>query len=525
MKSIEIEKLLKKWKAGDSSAGETLYGDMSAIVLKAIKDNLGEISEKKAIELMPVAMSKAKLSLNDLDDASKYMEWLEKIAVETIEEAKGNDHASYNEKKTTGKAISKSKEEVSRTKTTGVKSHSWKKKISKLSRTKKIGGICVIILVLFALFFFLSAQPTIDMNKYATVEFSGYDGYGTASVTINWDQLSKDYKGKIKYTDKANQEYRNFFGNYAKGTTMDSLTSGTETLRMAVSVDIETKSQGNLLNGDEVTLKWKESNSISDLNVKIKDDDKKIKVNGLTKVKKVDVFKDLDVTFEGVNGNGTANIASKIDGYTYYFNVDADSYSLSNGEKITVSIPKNNLETFVRNYGEKPEKTSKEYTVKGLTKYVETASDISDDLLAKMKEQSEDIFREIYSGNSNVSVSTPEYHGFYILKNKSNGSWYSNNIVGLVYKYTATGIKDDEYFGNVGESRTGYCVMKFENLTVNEDGNSDDNLADKGTMEYQSFYDSDMRVNLYGYEDLNSAYSDIVDGNAKQFTAEWNVAE
>ena len=142
-----------------------------------------------------------------------------------------------------------------------------------------------------------------------------------------------------------------------------------------------------------------------------------------------------------------------------------------------------------------------------------------------MKEQSEDIFREIYSGNSNVSVSTPEYHGFYILKNKSNGSWYSNNIVGLVYKYTATGIKDDEYFGNVGESRTGYCVMKFENLTVNEDGNSDDNLADKGTMEYQSFYDSDMRVNLYGYEDLNSAYSDIVDGNAKQFTAEWNVAE
>ena len=105
MKSIEIEKLLKKWKAGDSSAGETLYGDMSAIVLKAIKDNLGEISEKKAIELMPVAMSKAKLSLNDLDDASKYMEWLEKIAVETIEEAKGNDHASYNEKKTTCKAI------------------------------------------------------------------------------------------------------------------------------------------------------------------------------------------------------------------------------------------------------------------------------------------------------------------------------------------------------------------------------------------------------------------------------------
>ena len=42
-------------------------------------------------------------------------------------------------------------------------------------------------------------KTNIDLNKYVTVEVSGYDGYGEADVDFDLDALRADYDDKLKY--------------------------------------------------------------------------------------------------------------------------------------------------------------------------------------------------------------------------------------------------------------------------------------------------------------------------------------
>ena len=67
------------------------------------------------------------------------------------------------------------------------------------NKNKKVIGIAVgaVALVVVALILFATKKTTVNLNKYITVSFSGYDTLGRASYDFDTVAFRKDYKDKI----------------------------------------------------------------------------------------------------------------------------------------------------------------------------------------------------------------------------------------------------------------------------------------------------------------------------------------
>ena len=149
--------------------------------------------------------------------------------------------------------------------------------------------------------------------------------------------------------------------------------------------------------------------------------------------KKVDVFDDVSVDFEGQEPEGTATM-------TYQGNELDDSYfqyepseGLSNGDKVTVTLSEEGVASLTRDYGEVPEETEKEYTVSGLVCPLKSLNQIDDDSMKTLKKQAEDVYAS-YMGQNWDETSTLEsltYLGDYLLTDKNDSD---GNILYLVYK-------------------------------------------------------------------------------------------
>ena len=46
-------------------------------------------------------------------------------------------------------------------------------------------------------------KPTINLNKYVTVEFEGYETLGKATATVDWNAIEEKYGKKIKVNKSA----------------------------------------------------------------------------------------------------------------------------------------------------------------------------------------------------------------------------------------------------------------------------------------------------------------------------------
>lgn len=406
-----------------------------------------------------------------------------------------------------------------------------------------LGGIIVAIVVVIVLLCTLFGTPTINMNKYTTVTYDGYDGYGTANVEIDWDKLTKDCKGKLKYTSKANKQFNAVGESLGFNGNMEDVADPTSIIQMAVSASIDNDDNGSLSNGDKVDIKYDVSESVlGAIKAKIKATDKTEKVKDLKKVNKADVFKNITVKFDGANGEGTATVemadgkkddSDDLDGYTSYFSLDKNS-ELSNGDTVTVKFNKDSLKYFVGKYGEAPKENKKEYKVEGLSKYIESASDVSNASMEELKTQSEDILREDFASTFSSSAydyGTPEYVGNYVLQAKDSSSmWYSpsHSIIGMVYKVTLTGKRNDSSYTssyNFGATDTAYFAVYYGDMLIDGDGNITSNIVSSGKDKYNSFESEDLKYHPYGYESIDSLKSDVVDSNASKWTAEWNVSE
>ena len=63
-----------------------------------------------------------------------------------------------------------------------------------------IAGVCVLILALGvgAAFLFLGRKTTINLNKYMTISYSGYETIGKASAAFDTEKFEADYKDKMQ---------------------------------------------------------------------------------------------------------------------------------------------------------------------------------------------------------------------------------------------------------------------------------------------------------------------------------------
>ena len=439
-----------------------------------------------------------------------------------------------------GEAVGEKLSEVKKTVETEtdkkVKEIKAKKQAKEMEKSEKQGksnsaiivGVAVgLILLVLASFFALFPRKTkLDLDKYVTVSFDGYDGYGKAMVQFDKDAYLKDYKKKIKLKKS---------GNFLQ----DSLTQnyGAEELLYDFYIDgrwvIEGATDGKLKNGDKVKFAWKLNQEELEENFKLKLSSKgqELDVQGLKDVKLFDAFQNLDIKFTGISPDGSVEWkgTGDMDGSKgYYFTVEP-SMDLKNGDKVKIKIEPKNPEALIQKYGMAPKEMEKEITVEGLPSYVDKAEDVSESLLQDMqKELTDKIQSQIANQGEQVSFVGAEYLGYYFLNAKSKSAFEHNIIFPVMKVNVQINIPDKSY----SAQHSYYFTGSFENIMDEGNGKITVDLNDMSIPYHYASIDtgvtawfSTIKFNFSGFEDLNSLRNQCVSQKLDKYTVEETVKD
>lgn len=372
--------------------------------------------------------------------------------------------------------------------------------IKTLPKNILIGAAVVIIALVVIVCFIVKSGSTINLNKYVSIETEGYDGYGTATAKINWDEMEEDYGKKLSYTKKAKKEL---------GRLLE-LASPFEALKDSVRVRLDTSD--GLANGDEISYQWDVDEEVSVyLDCKVKYEDGTYHVSDLAEISTFNAFDGFEVSFEGISPNGSVNWeyrGSKFNSYD--FNCDKTS-GLRNGDKITFSVNEKNVSYYIDHYGAVPAEFSKEYEVEGLEEYVSNYADLTEDFIAVLKSETEDtIYAYTASSYNNSSSLTDLGYAGYIMDSVKNGEEYYNsyNDVYLIY----AGIVSNSN-GNFDAKKV-YFPVRFRNVLKSGDSlsyESNDGIYGNSSLNNYS---------TRGYTNPLICYMEIVEANRDSYNAE-----
>ena len=382
------------------------------------------------------------------------------------------------------------------------------KKISK--KTWGIIGACV-ALVLVLLIVIALHKPTVNLNDYLKVTYGGYDGGGVAYTEIDWNSMKEDFENKISYK----------WGMAQTGgmTPIDIIMEYT-------NANIEGKNE-KLSNGDKVSYTWKvDKDAIAKLiKCKIKYSDGSKKVSGLKEMELFDPFKNLKVTFSGVEPNGEADIEYNGDMLSEYdFTCDKTS-GLKNGDKIKISLTED-AGYYVDQYNKAPSVLEKEYKVKNLGKYLSKIKEVDTDGMNSARAKAQKSISDMVDyWSEDVTLDKVSYAGDYLQVAKDSDD-YTKNYYGVIYQINAH-IQPD---GGQRKDVVSYYSMKFENVIVGGDGKCEIDL-DEYDVPYDDFSvevtSGDLSSGSYsfdGYQTLEELKKNYVDEVADEFDCEWDVS-
>lgn len=382
------------------------------------------------------------------------------------------------------------------------------KKISK--KTWGIIGACV-ALVLVLLIVIALHKPTVNLNDYLKVTYGGYDGGGVAYTEIDWNSMKEDFENKI---------------SYKRGMAQTGGMTPIDIIMEYTNANIEGKNE-KLSNGDKVSYTWKvDKDAIAKLiKCKIKYSDGSKKVSGLKEMELFDPFKNLKVTFSGVEPNGEADIEYNGDMLSEYdFTCDKTS-GLKNGDKIKISLTED-AGYYVDQYNKAPSVLEKEYKVKNLGKYLSKIKEVDTDGMnsARAKAQ-KSISNMVDYWSEDVTLDKVSYAGDYLQVAKDSDD-YTKNYYGVIYQINAH-IQPD---GGQRKDVVSYYSMKFENVIVGGDGKCEIDL-DEYDVPYDDFSvevtSGDLSSGSYsfdGYQTLEELKKNYVDEVADEFDCEWDVS-
>lgn len=367
-----------------------------------------------------------------------------------------------------------------------------------------IAAVVLVAVIVGGVFLYIKAH-TIDVNDYLTVEFDGYDTMGKATVTIE-EEFWEDLYEKASFKDKAKFEKEDYFGSYY--TEADYMEE-----QLSKKIKYEIDPEGQLTNGDKVTVSWKiKTDSIKKkYGVTVKGEDKKFTVADLEEVESFNPFDDIEVSFAGLDGHGEANveIVNEKDVYDdFTFSVSDNNYSLSTGDKVTVTFgayyDEETLNQYcAENYGMVPTVVEQEYTVEGLGHYITNASELTETSLADVIEDAKVELEEDANLSEMETMNSMTYVGAYTLIGKED----SGNDTYLIFEMKVD-LKDNESDGT--DTVTYYAACEFTDVSINEEGVCA-YVSNYGSL-YNSFnYESSFgkKFYYYGYETLDDIKSDI----------------
>lgn len=339
----------------------------------------------------------------------------------------------------------------------------------------------------------------VDLNDYLNIEFSGFDGFGTAVVTVDLEQLAEEHADNISDDDKpgglTNEEYIHA-----------SLLSNVE-----LSVD----ESRQLTNGDEMAVSWVVRNQEDleeSLDVTFTYEDVTIEVDDLVAVETFDAFENVDVVFSGFAPSGMASVNvsdSLIPAHSYTMDTMSD---LANGDAIMVTIDETVITELAISEGVVPAETERQYIVDGLAEYVTRLSEITDEAFEDMNRQGQDAITayvaQEWDDVDTYDSATPL--GYYLLTPKNADSVSQQNRVILAYQINTT------------ENFAFNSYIEFYDLLKLEDGSVTFDIGNYSTPRgSERFRHNDLTY--LGYESLGQLFNTKVAQYVDQYNYETNI--
>ena len=309
---------------------------------------------------------------------------------------------------------------------------------------------CIVVILL--LFLIINAKPTIDLNDYLVISFEGYEGYGFASIEIDWDAIQKEYGNKISFKNK----------QLGENLLISQGVLPLDYMEKYVNISLEKTS--NLSTGEEIFYTWNISEEhLSSLNCNLNYQNGAYNVTGLNEMNFIDAFADLDVTISGNSSYGIANVQYLGTNFSENdFSYDKNNF-LSNGDVIKISFDKAKYDSYATQ-GYVPLELEKEYLVSGLNEFISSTSELSE---TAMKELQDAAYEKVinYSDYQNMyrKITNCTYLGNYFFNKVKDLETVSvRNYLCFVYRIdTVKSNKPTTYFSYV----------EFRNICTDSEGN------------------------------------------------------
>ena len=379
---------------------------------------------------------------------------------------------------------------------------------------KKTNWILAAILTLGIFVLAGCGTTTVDLNKYVSIDVSGYNSLGEAYCYFDYDALNADLAGKIDLSKSGDTQLasRSFITGESPAEIL-----------MDECISYEMSKSSDLSNGDTVTLTWNCQDELAQnaFHCKLKHTDIDFAVEGLEDVGKFDPFDYLEVTFSGTDQDPDIYLdadSSKAEIQDIEFGYRTFDTPLKNGDTVTVTASvKGSLDQFASQYGCVLYPMEKKYEVNGLTAFAESAADIRQEDMDRMIQQGEDVFMSYVANNwaDESKVNTFEYIGNYFQAYK-HGSDNSQNYLELVYRCVSS---------REGESGTYtfYYPVVFSNLMVDENGACNVDLSKTTTT--SNWAELGEGYWTYGFNSLDELFKKDIQSMIDNYTYEENFAE
>ncbi len=318
-------------------------------------------------------------------------------------------------------------------------------------------GIILIAIITVVIIAIGTASVKIDPFLYTDVSFEGYSSNGTVIVDFDEDSLICDIIGEEPDSFEGLIEWSDKYDMYAEG------------------ISYTFKPSEGLSNGDVVTVTFSITGTAQN---KIKSVTKEFTVEGLTEIELVDVFKDVELVFSGIDGDGTVRInntssdpfISKVD-----FRIDKDtgvgsSFNLSNGDVISIVAQVD--DDLIQQYNKGVAQTTKTFTVSGLGKSI-SASDLTKDFIEQVKQVAYNVLLKTEEKESyKYDYSNIKYECTYFYDNENRHDYYTSDRpkteLVVFYSLDLTDLREDDSEKKV------YCGVSFSSasgqMILNPDG-------------------------------------------------------
>lgn len=374
-----------------------------------------------------------------------------------------------------------------------------------LSKKRKIVIlVCCVCFLVVGIVYLVSRPEKIRLEDYLVENLSvtGSEGYATFSLheVFDSDSFMKSVCGDFLggFSDigeyASEDELKKAFENM--GVQLKAFDEVEQSIVLAIYVNGELCNEpSNLKNGDKVTIKVSSDIRTSKLlDKKFVSGSKEYKINGLKEAVVLSPFDEqyFSVKFSGVDGEG--KIEWKISeefvlaDHINYEIVGGQYAQFSNGDKVTVQVTYD--ETYLSKEGYALSETSKQFTVEGLDRYINSLQDFPDKLLTKIKNDS---YAKISNNPDADEYSNVVYQKIYFMNMKENadtsGFLLKQPQNRMLVVYTAK----ENFWGYDAYVCVEYSNITTDGTTIFFDGNEEEADAAIVNLYYESVFESSFK--------------------------------